>query len=123
VDEAKGRRERPLHVLFVCSYGRMRSPTAANLFRDYPGLETSWGGTSSFAEVPVDAARVDWADAVFVMEPTHRDALRERFSAQLADKPVVVLGIPDLYPYMDPELVGLLRAEVIPQLDRLTGRA
>jgi predicted protein tyrosine phosphatase len=107
-----------LHALFVCSYNRMRSPTAEVLFEDYAGVLTMSAGTSSDAEVVISATMIEWADVVLVMEPMHRTLLLERFGAQLKDKPLVVLGIPDLYAYMDPVLVRILREKVPRQLAR-----
>ncbi len=105
-----------LHVLFVCSYNRMRSPTAEAVFSDYPGVETLSAGTSSIAQVEVSSELIEWADVILVMEPAHRHLLRERFGPQLKGKRLEVLGIPDLFPYMDPELVRILRERVPPHL-------
>jgi predicted protein tyrosine phosphatase len=99
-------------ALFVCSYNRMRSPTAEVLFQDYPGVETKSAGTSPDAEVVVSAALIEWADVIIVMEPVHRALLLGRFSDQLKGKPLVVLDIPDRYAYMDPELILILQQRV-----------
>lgn len=106
-----------LHVLFVCSYNRMRSPTAEVLFAQYPGIVTMSAGTSPDAEMMVSASLIEWADVVVVMEPMHRKVLLDRFGALLRSKRLVVLDIPDLYPYMDPELVRILRARVPQHLE------
>ena len=50
---------------------------------------------------------IDWADVVFVMESKHRDIIKERFI--IPDQPVIVLEIPDDYPFGDPELIEKLR--------------
>lgn len=55
---------------------------------------------------------VEWADIVFVMEAVHKRRLKERFGAALKDCRVVCLGIPDIYEYMDEELVQLLKQRV-----------
>jgi predicted protein tyrosine phosphatase len=109
---------RKLRVLFICSYNRMRSPTAEVLFRDFPGVETLSAGTSPDAEVVVSAHFVEWADVILVMEPVHRAALLDRFGAQLRGKSLVVLGIEDRYAYMDPELVRILQEKVPEHLVR-----
>jgi predicted protein tyrosine phosphatase len=46
------------------------------------------------------------------MEQRHREKIRKRFRQALGDKPVVVLGIPDDYEFMQPELVALLQQKV-----------
>jgi len=45
---------------------------------------------------------VGWADIIFCMEQKHADRIREHFSTKLADKPLIILRIPDNYPLMDP---------------------
>jgi UDP-N-acetylmuramyl pentapeptide synthase len=34
------------HILFVCSRNRLRSPTAEQVFADWPGVETASAGLS-----------------------------------------------------------------------------
>lgn len=104
------------HVLFVCSQNRLRSPTAEQVFADYPGIECSSAGTNHDAENPLTAELIEWAEIIFVMEKAHREKLASRFRQYLANKRVIVLGIPDQYEYMDPGLVRLLKAKVSPFL-------
>ncbi len=105
-----------MKVLFVCSQNRLRSPTAEAVFADYPGVEASSAGTNADADNPVSLDQIEWADIIFVMEDTHRQRLKEMFSKVLKTKKVVVLGIPDRYSYMNPELVQLLKLRVCPHL-------
>ena len=109
-----------MRLLFVCSYNRMRSPTAEVLFANHRGVETMSAGTSPDAEAVVSAEMIEWADVILVMEPAHRKRLNEMFKSQLRDKRIVVLDIPDRYEYMDPELVRILEAKV-PRYVRLPG--
>jgi predicted protein tyrosine phosphatase len=105
-------------VLFVCSQNLLRSPTAERIFSRHPGIEARSAGTDPGAAQPVTAELLDWADAVFVMEERHRILIARRFRAQLERKRVIVLGIPDVYEFMAPELVRLLEAKVHPFLSR-----
>src|SRR6478752_8452627 len=98
-----------MKVLFICSLNIMRSPTAEAVFAEYPGIEASSAGTSVDADNPVSADQIEWADIVVAMEEVHRRRLRKRFPDQLKGKKIVVLGIPDEYGYMNPELIDLLR--------------
>lgn len=107
-----------MNLLFVCSRNRMRSPTAEVVFATYPDVQTMSAGTAPDAEVVVSADMIEWADIVFVMESVHRKRLKERFGPQLKSKRLVVLGIPDRYQYMDPELVRRLEAQVPPLIGR-----
>ncbi len=104
------------HVLFVCSQNRLRSPTAEQVFADYPGIECSSAGTNHDADNPLTPELIEWAEIIFVMEKVHRKKLASRFRRQLANKRVIMLDIPDEYDYMDPGLVRLLRAKVSPFL-------
>jgi predicted protein tyrosine phosphatase len=100
------------HLLFVCTRNRLRSPTAEAVFSQYEGIEATSAGTNNDAETPLTADLIDWADIVFVMEKAQRARVSQRFRTWLRDKPVVVLGIPDNYAFMDPELVRLLETRV-----------
>lgn len=105
-----------MRVLFVCSQNLLRSPTAEKIFASYPGIDVASAGTNSDAIRPVTADLVQWADTIFVMEQHHQRILATKFRAQLKNKRVVSLDIPDIYHFMDPELVGMLRAKVTPFL-------
>lgn len=103
-------------VLFICSQNRLRSPTAEQVFADWPGVETASAGLNNDAENPLTPELLEWADLVFVMERAHRNKLSSRFRAHLGRQRVVCLDIPDEYDYMDPMLVRLLRVKVSPHL-------
>ncbi len=104
------------HVLFVCGRNRARSPTAEQVFADYPGIEVASAGISRDADVPVTAELLEWADIVFVMEYGQRAKLAAQFRTSLKNAKVVCLGIPDDFAFMDPELVALLKSKVTPYL-------
>ncbi|QGP78730.1 low molecular weight protein tyrosine phosphatase family protein [Sphingobium sp. CAP-1] len=100
------------HYLFICSQNRLRSPTAEQIFADYPGIETLSAGTNHDAETPIDHEMLHWADTIFVMEKTHRNKIQKRFRAVLGGTRIVCLDIPDDYEYMDPDLIALLKARM-----------
>ena len=101
-----------MNVLFVCSQNRLRSPTAEQVFADWPGIETASAGVLRDADNPVTPELLAWADTILVMEPAQRARLTAAFDAALRGKRVVVLGIPDDFGYMDPTLVALLMEKV-----------
>ena len=101
-----------LKVLFICGKNRLRSPTAEDVFANWPGVETSSAGINHDADTPVSPELLAWADLVFVMERTHRAKLAARFKASLANKRVICLDIPDDYEFMEPALVALLHDRV-----------
>ena len=100
------------NLLFICSQNKLRSPTAEQVFSQYPGIEAMSAGTNNDADTPLDGELVEWADLIFVMEKMHLAKLRTRYRKHLDGKRVVCLDIPDDYAFMDPELVALLEKKV-----------
>jgi len=100
------------NVLFICTQTRLRSPTAEQVFSDWPGVETQSAGLGNDANTPVSPELLSWSDMIFVMEKAHRTKLSKKFRAHLDGKRVICLDIPDEYDYMDPVLVQLLRQKV-----------
>lgn len=100
------------NVLFICSQNRLRSPTAEQVFADWPGIETSSAGLNRDAENPVTPELLHWADMVFVMERAHRSKLSAKFKADLGKARVICLDIPDEFEFMDPDLIRLPKAKV-----------
>jgi predicted protein tyrosine phosphatase len=48
------------HVLFICCQNRLRSPTAEQVFADWPGgVETASAGVLADADIPVSPALVE----------------------------------------------------------------
>ncbi len=95
---------------------RLRSPTAEAVFSDFEHVTALSAGTDPDAETPISGDLIEWADIVFAMEAAHSQRLKRRFGKLMNSKKIVVLGIPDEYDYMDPELVRILRKKVIPFL-------
>ena len=50
------------------------------------------------------------------MEKRHNDRLKGKFAAELTDKRLINLRIPDRYPFQDPTLVDLLRQRLAEHL-------
>ena len=59
---------------------------------------------------------IEWCDRIVVMERVHHSRLKAMFPKELQAKRVIVLGIPDRYDFMDPELVLRLRTQLAPFL-------
>lgn len=95
-------------VLFVCGKARVRSPTAAQVFADWDGVRTDFGGISNDADDALSADQIDWADVIMVMERRHATRLNDRFRKMLAGKKVLVLDIRDRYTFMEAELIDEL---------------
>jgi predicted protein tyrosine phosphatase len=104
-----------LHVLFVCSLNQWRSPTAEELYRNDERLDVRSAGLRSTAKRYLSEADVTWADIIFVMDHEQKAWVQERFR-HLKLPRIHSLDIPDTLVYMDPELQGLLRAGIDPEL-------
>ncbi len=107
-------------ILFVCTQNRLRSATAETVFSRYPGVEAIGAGTSPDAARPVTAELIEWADVILAMEDVHTRHLAARFPDLVKGKKMGVLGLRDIYGYMEPVLVDLLRRKV-PAYVRLDG--
>ena len=106
-----------MHVLFICSKNRWRSPTAEKVFMNDPSMSVRSRGVSRSAKRAVTERDITWADRVIVMESKHKRRLLEDFPVEMRFKNTHVLDIPDDYQFMDPELVELLAAAVPPLLE------
>lgn len=103
-------------ILFICSQNRLRSPTAEQVFSMDPDLDVRSAGLDPDAVNPLSSDDLQWADIIFVMEKSHKNKLTRKFKAFLRGKRIVCLNIPDVYDFMDPELVQLLKTSVPPYL-------
>jgi predicted protein tyrosine phosphatase len=107
-----------MHVLFICSQNRLRSPTAEQLVSSWEGVQVASAGLNNDAENPVSPELLEWAQLIFVMEKAHHNKLGKKFRPCLNGKRIVCLDIPDEYDYMDPGLIALLKAKVSRYLPR-----
>jgi len=96
--------------LFVCSAGLLRSPTGATLAIRKGINARACGSEIDIALIPISANLVMWAQKiVFVNESNYFDTLELFKDHQrlhnLITMRALVLDIPDMYEYNDPELV------------------
>lgn len=104
------------HVLFVCSQNKLRSPTAEQVFANFPGVSTDSAGTNHDAVNELTEEHILWADLIFVMEKTHREKVARKFGKLIRHQRVICLDIPDNYGFMEEALVALLKRKVTPLL-------
>lgn len=109
-------------MVFVCTQNKLRSPTAEVIFANHPGWEVASAGTDRTAEAPLTRDLLEWADAAVCMQKMHRDWIRARLKGALPDDRILILGIPDDYEFMDPELMGLLERTVPARLEHMLPR-
>jgi predicted protein tyrosine phosphatase len=103
-------------LLFICWANRLRSPTAEQVFSQYPNVEARSAGLSHDAVDPLSPEHLENIDIVFVMEKTHRNKLSKKFKVHLKTARVICLNIPDDFEFMQPELITLLKTRVTPHL-------
>ena len=108
-----------MRLLFICSQNKWRSLTAERMFETHAHYAARSAGTEPGARVRVEAGHLGWAETIFVMERRHADRLREKFAEELRGKTVVVLRIPDKYPFGDARLIALLREKLATHLPLL----
>lgn len=101
-----------IKVLFVCSKNKWRSRTAETIFKNKAGLHVRSAGTERSAQVRLSQKLIEWAEVIFVMENKHKTRIQKSFREVLNDQELVVLDIPDIYPYMDEGLIKILENSI-----------
>jgi len=96
--------------LFVCSAGLLRSPTGAALAIKKGLNARSCGSAIDYALIPISANLIMWAEKiVFVNEENYHESLEVFKDYQMLHNLLtmrsLVLNIPDMYEYNDPELI------------------
>lgn len=100
-----------MNFLFVCTANRLRSATAQSIFRNVPGFSVKSAGTDKWiAKQPLTADLISWADKVFVMQQNHKDFIKKHYKDHLHK--VVCLNVPDIFDYMDIDLMNLLKLKM-----------
>jgi predicted protein tyrosine phosphatase len=101
-----------MHVLFLCSQNRLRSPTAERIFSTREGIEVESAGLDNNAENVITPDQIRWSDLIFVMEKSHKNKLVKKYKNFINGKRIICLDISDEYDYMDPKLISILKAKV-----------
>ena len=96
--------------LFVCSAGLLRSPTGAALAIRKGLNARSCGSAVDYALIPISANLIMWAEKiVFVSEENYHESLQLFADKQMLHSLLtlrsLVLDIPDIYNYNDPDLI------------------
>ena len=111
-----------MKILFVCSGGLDRSPTAEDIinteFSDkFEARSCGLYPLTNSNEITKDALR--WADLIMVMEQAHKADILERFRLFVKDKPeIIVLNVENEYTRDNPELRKLLRKKLKEALNK-----
>ena len=96
-------------ILFVCSENVDRSPTAERIFSERPGLLVKSAGTSLYARTPLSADLIKWADLIFCMEKWHKMYIEKEYADLISPRKIENLDVPNVYPYMNPTLIEIIK--------------
>ena len=109
-----------MRVLFVCTQNKVRSLTAEHLYHVRPDLEVKSAGTANFAKNRLTRELLEWAEVVFVFDDSQLNFIEQTFGKEALGKPVVCLGLLDVFTYKSDPLVVKLVAKLDPYLGRPT---
>lgn len=100
------------NLLFICSRNKWRSLTAEKIYKTNPDFNVKSAGTENSARVKINAQLLVWADIIFVMEKHHKEKLVQKFPQETDNKEIIILEIPDIYEFMDKELIEEIKDSV-----------
>ena len=100
------------NILFVCSRNKWRSLTAETIYKNSSEYDVKSAGTEDSARIKINSKLIVWAEIIFVMEKKHKEKLLEKFPNEISKKKVIVLDIPDIYKYMDKELIEEIQTSI-----------
>lgn len=105
-----------LRVVFVCSAGMLRSPTAARVASEYGINARSAGSHLHYALIPLSANLIKWAHWVVFMNSSNEEEFVRKIPDvelhELLKGKSVVWNIEDTYNYMDENLVWVVRKRI-----------
>lgn len=96
------------NILFVCGRNQWRSPTAVAIYKNDPRINVRSAGVSRQSKTALSHKLLEWADLILVMENKYKTRLLTIFPG-IDLSPIENLDIPDVYGYMDEELIDVLR--------------
>jgi predicted protein tyrosine phosphatase len=107
-----------MNILFLCTANIHRSKTAEDHFSSIDSAHTFQSAGLSrkycaqYGSKLCTISLLDWADAIYVMEPLHAKRITENAGERYTKK-VKILNIDDIYKYMQPELLNKLQSNTL----------
>ena len=99
------------NILVVCGRNKRRSKTAESIYRKVKGFRIQSAGLSPKSPSQISETKIDWADAILVMEDGHKARILGQY--RYLDLPAIyVLHIEDEYEFMQPELIEILEDRI-----------
>lgn len=86
--------------------------TAEKIYKNNRDFNVKSAGTENSARIQVNSQLLVWADIIFVMEKHHKEKLVQNFPQETGNKQIIILEIPDIYKYMDEELIEEIKDSV-----------
>jgi predicted protein tyrosine phosphatase len=99
-------------ILFICSRNKWRSLTAETIYKNNSEVSVKSAGTENSARVKINSKLLIWADLIFVMEKHHKEKLTYKFPNETKNVEIIILEIPDIYKFMDKELIEEIQISV-----------
>lgn len=117
-NEAQGRY---LRVLFICTVGLLRSPTAAKVAGEFNINARAAGSLQHIALIPVSANLIIWADKLVFMNKENLDQTLEIFKdspdfIESINKKSITWDIEDYFDYNDKVLQSVIREKIREEL-------
>ena len=100
------------NLLFVCSRNKWRSLTAESIYKNNSDFCVKSAGTENSARIKINSKLLVWADLIFVMEKNHKEKLILNFPDETQNIKIIILEIPDVYKFMDKELIEEIKIAV-----------
>lgn len=108
-----------MKLLFVCSFGRDRSPTAAAIYQEI-GYDVRYGGVKPKAFQALTKEDLEWAEVVLVFSSAVLVQLGELCGGFVKGKHIINLDIPNRYlfgaPALQHRIIQAMR-KWLPELD------
>lgn len=106
-------------LLFVCSAGLLRSPTAATLANILGFNARACGSSIDYALIPISANLIHWADKIIFMQQENYLEALDTFKEyswldDLLVQKNIVWDIPDKYPAFHLELRSIIKDKLLP---------
>lgn len=105
-----------LRVVFVCSAGLLRSPSAARIAGEYGINARSAGSHLHYALIPLSANLIKWANWIVFMNPENEFEITMKIPdadlLQALRNKSIVWNIEDTYNHMEEGLERVLRKKI-----------
>jgi len=98
-----------MKILFVYTANIDRSPTAELIYSQRIDLEVKSAGIYNYAMTPISLELINWADIILCMEKKHKQNIEKKYSTHIENKVIDFLDVPDIYDYMNINLVNIIR--------------